>query len=155
MPEKLAELGYGQRSVVLLREDEALAWWKATVDSLEARTTVAEAIAFYAELVLERWVETAKQQREGREVIALESLVDPRVALRDPSSFTIGEASADAAAEVLAESLNGLLTLPEDTIPRGAARSFYDEIEHAVAAYPGAATRLLYEARRERHGWAP
>src|SRR5689334_17066169 len=109
MAEKLAELGYEQRSVVLLREDDALAWWKATVESLEARTTVAEAIASYAELVLERWVETARQQREGREVIALESLVDPRIALRDPESFTIGEARADAAAQVLKESLNGLL----------------------------------------------
>src|SRR5205823_9737887 len=124
----LVELGYGQRSVVLLREEEGLAWWKAGMDS---RTTVAEAISFYAELVLERWVETARQQREGREVIALESLVDPRVALRDPSSFTIEEARADAAAEVLTESLNALLTMPEDAILRGAARSFYDEIEQA------------------------
>src|SRR5205085_11852514 len=124
-------------------------------DGLEARTTVAEAIESYAELVLARWVETARQQREGREVIALESLVDPRVALRDPESFTIDEARADAAAEVLTESLNALLTLPEDEIPRGPARSFYDEVERAVAAFPAAATRLLYEARRELRGWAP
>src|SRR5690242_5051417 len=113
MATKLAELGYAQRSVVLLREDgEAgpeLAWWTASVESLEARTTVTEACSSYAELVLERWVETAKQQREGREVIALESLVDPRVALRDPESFTIEEASGDAAGEVLTESLKGLL----------------------------------------------
>ena len=155
MSTKLAELGYGERSVVLLRDDSAFAWWKASEGSLEARTTVADAVELYAELVLARWVETARQQREGREVIALQSLVDPRVALRDPESFTIEEARADAAAEVLAESLDALLTLPEDEIPREAGRSFYDELEHAVAAFPSAATRLLYEAKRELRGWAP
>src|SRR3954466_14472843 len=125
MADKLAELGYEKRSIVLLREEPELAWWKSTRGELDARTTVAEAISFYAELVLERWVETAKQHREGREVIGLESLVDPRMALRDPGSFSLEEAQAEAAGDVLNDSLNALLSAAEDGPLRGPARSFY------------------------------
>jgi hypothetical protein len=153
---KLAEVGHGGRSLVLLG-DGRLEWQKASIEgderSLGGPATVGEAISLYAELLLEGWTEKARQMEEGREVVAFEGVDDPRELLRDPQSFTIEEARAQAAAEVLSASLEALFALPENEGLGGPAARLYAEIEEAAASYPAAVTRLLYDAHRQLRGW--
>jgi hypothetical protein len=101
-----------------------------------------DTISWYAEGLLAGWIEKSREQDEGREVVAYEGAGDPRLLLRDPSSFTLDEAREQAATEVLDASLQAVSRLAEDG-------DFYAEIEEAAVSFPRVVTRLLYEARRQ------
>ena len=133
------ELAVGTETRVLREDPDGLGWWTADGD----QATVADTISWYAEGLLAGWIEKSREQDEGREVVAYEGAEDPRLLLRDPSSFTLDEAREQAATEVLDASLRAAAA--QDA----GAREFYAEIEEAAIAFPQVVTRLLYEARRQ------